>query len=243
MAPLASTTPTKLRREGGSDIHLHSGPQMAEYRAAAARVAAGGHREVLDWGAGFGQMSDLMLRRGLDVTASEYDPAADGVQRRPLSRLPELEASFTSDPVRLPYADDSFDAVLSMGVLEHVRDPDGSLDEIARVLRPGGTLYVYKLPNRFSYLEAIARRTGQYFHGQGDDDRLYTVPTARELLERHGYEVLEIRYANMLPLTLPGRVAGRLAPVIWAANRLLARVPGLNRLATNVELVARIPAS
>ena len=124
----------------------------------------------------------------------------------------------------------------------HVRDPDGSLDELARVLRPGGTLYVYKLPNRFSYLEAIARRTGQYYHGQGDDDRLYTVPVARELLERHGYEVREIRYANMLPLTLPGRIAGTLAPVIWAANRLLARVPGLNRLATNVELVARIPS-
>jgi SAM-dependent methyltransferase len=240
---VASPTANRLRREGGSEIHLHSAPQMAEYEAAADRVAADGHRRVLDWGAGYGQMSDLLRRRGVEVTASEFSPDAAGVELRPLARLPELEASFTNDPVRLPYEDDSFEAVLSMGVLEHVSDPDGSVDELARVLRPGGTLYVYKLPNRLSYLEAIARRTGQYFHGQGEHDRLYTVPTARALLERHGFEVREIRYANMLPLTLPGRVARTLAPVIWAANRLLARVPGLNRLATNVELVAGAPRS
>ncbi len=42
----------------------------------------------------------------------------------------------------------------------------------------------------------------------------------------------------MLPLTLPGRVGAALTGPIWAANRALARVPLLNRLATNVEVVA-----
>jgi hypothetical protein len=42
----------------------------------------------------------------------------------------------------------------------------------------------------------------------------------------------------MLPLTLPGRVAAALTGPIWLVNRLLARVPLLNRLATNVEVVA-----
>jgi hypothetical protein len=126
-----------------------------------------------------------------------------------------------------------------MGVLEHVGDPDASLDEIARVLEPGGLLYVYKLPNRKSYLEAIARRTGGYYHGQLPDDRLYDIDSARALLQRHGYQVLELRHANMLPLTLPGAAATTLAPAIWGANRALAAVPGLNRVATNVELLAR----
>lgn len=229
------------RRVHGSDINLHSAPQMAEYRAAAARVAGGGHRHVLDWGCGRGQMTNLLRRLGVRVDSIDYDPAANGVEVRPLERYPGLEATFTSDPARLPYADDTFDAVLSMGVLEHVGDPDASLDEIARVARPAGLLYVYKLPNRASYLEAVARRTGGYYHGQLLDDRLYTVGSARALLERHGYEVLEIRRANMLPLTLPGRAATALAPAIWGANRALAGVPGLNRAATNVELVARVP--
>jgi SAM-dependent methyltransferase len=231
------------KRVRGSDINLQSAPQMAEYRAAAVRIAGDGHRDVLDWGCGYGQMTSLLRDLGLHVRAMDYDPDANGVDRRPLERYPRLDAVYTSDPVRLPFDDDEFDAVLSMGVLEHVSDPDGSLGEIVRVLRPGGVVYVYKLPNRFSYLEAVAKRTGQYFHGQLPDDRLYTVRSAEALLESHGFEVLEIRRANMLPLTLPGATARAFAPAIWSANRALARVPALNALATNVELVARAPVA
>jgi hypothetical protein len=53
--------------------------------------------------------------------------------------------------------------------------------------------------------------------------------------------VRELGLANMLPLTLPGPLATRLAPALWRCNAALARVPGLRRLATNVELVAQAP--
>lgn len=42
---------------------------------------------------------------------------------------------------RLPFRDDSFEAVFSFAVLEHVRDPFQAAREITRVLKPGGTLY------------------------------------------------------------------------------------------------------
>lgn len=229
------------RRVHGSAINLDSAPQMLEYRAAADRIARAGHVEVLDWGCGFGQLSALLRDRGVRVTAIDHDPAAPGTEVRPLARFPAIEATYTADPVRLPFPDARFDAVLSMGVLEHVARPEDSLDELRRVLRPAGLVYCHKLPNRFSYLEAIARRTGQYYHGQLEHDTLWTVRSARAAFERHGFEVLEIRRANMLPLTLPGRVATALAPAIFGAGRALGRVPGLNALATNVELVARAP--
>jgi SAM-dependent methyltransferase len=41
----------------------------------------------------------------------------------------------------LPFRTDAFDAVISIAVLEHVRDPFRAAAEIVRVLRPGGTLY------------------------------------------------------------------------------------------------------
>lgn len=42
----------------------------------------------------------------------------------------------------LPFEDESFEAVLSIAVLEHVLDPRRAANEIIRVLKPGGTLYV-----------------------------------------------------------------------------------------------------
>lgn len=47
----------------------------------------------------------------------------------------------------LPFASDSFDAVSALDVLEHVPSPRATLDEIARILRPGGWL-VLSVPNR-----------------------------------------------------------------------------------------------
>jgi SAM-dependent methyltransferase len=227
------------RRDRGGDVHLRAAPQMREYTAAADRIAADRPGHLLDWGCGYGQMSHLLTRRGIRVTSLEYDPEATEGEVVRLERFPEIEARMTRDPVGLPYDDASFDAVLSMGVLEHVKDPGGSLDELHRVLRPHGTLYVFKLPNRRSYLEALAKRAGLYYHGHLPDDTIYTRPSARALVAAHGFEVVELRLANMLPLGITGRGGVRFGDAIWAANRALARVPGLNQVATNVELIAR----
>jgi len=211
---------------------------MEEYRAIVARIRADAPRAVLDWGCGYGQVSNLLHEAGLDVTAFDYRPdAAEGP--RPMERYPHLSVWLSPESWRLPFADESFDAVLSCGVLEHVAEPDRSLDEIRRILRPGGTFYVYKLPNRTSYLEAVARRTGLYYHGACEHDRLYDRRSAIGLLRRHGFQILEFRRMNMLPLSLTAAWAARAAGAIWTVNRLLSAVPGLNLIATNLELVAR----
>jgi ubiquinone/menaquinone biosynthesis C-methylase UbiE len=166
-----------LRERRGADIHnrstvnIRSAPQMREYRAIAERVAADRPARVLDWGCGRGQMTSLMRERGLDVTAFDYRPGIGGVATVDLEHF-AIRADVSDDPVALPYPDGSFDAVLSCGVLEHVADKAGSLAELRRVLSPSGTLYVFKLPNRHSYLEAIARRLGLYHHGSNPLDTL-----------------------------------------------------------------------
>ena len=225
----------------GDDVNLRSAPQMLEYEAIVARIVSDRPGRILDWGCGWGQVSDMLQRGGLTVDSFDYGGPHAPDAMTELSHFPHLSAYIGSDPVHLPYADACFDAVVSCGVLEHVQDPGASLEELKRVLRPRGTLYVYKLPNRFSYLERIARAAGLYYHGQAPHDCLYTITSAREMLVCHRYEVLEVRYANMLPLTLTGRVATATAPAIWAANCGLARVPWLHRVATNIELVALAP--
>jgi len=170
-------------------VNLRSAPQMREYDAIVRRIAADSPGRILDWGCGHGQVTDLLWRAGLNVTAFEYRPDADeGLE--PLERYPHLQVRVSADP-------------------------------------------------RSSYLEAIAKRAGLYYHGALEHDRVYDQRPASALLTRHRFSVQEARRMNMLPLTVPGRFAARGASAVWAANRALSAVPGLNLVATNVELVAR----
>jgi SAM-dependent methyltransferase len=202
---------------------------MLQYEEIARRIATEVRGPVLDWGTGYGQVAKLLADHGVDVTPFEYRPDLPA-GLRPLERYPELQAHSSPDAVALPFEDASFDAVLSCGVLEHVQDPDGSLEEIRRVLRLAGTFYLYNLPNRWAYTERIARLLGLYYHGALPDDRVYTLASARELLERHGFQVRELRRAHMLPL-----VVGGPPKVVWGASSTLERIPGVNLVATTIE--------
>lgn len=88
---------------------------------------------------------------GLDI---EFDRVALGAQRG--STLLVCGAG-----EHLPYANDSFDAVLSHEVIEHVQDDDAAAREIVRVLRPGGRLVLF-CPNRWYPVETH----GIYWRGQ-----------------------------------------------------------------------------
>ena len=214
-------------------MHLRSGPQMLQYRSLARRLAARGPGRLLDWGCGYGQVTALLREQGIDVVPFDYREGLNAPTVAPLERYPEIEAHLSPDPVRLPFDDGSFDTVLSCGVLEHVQDPDASLDEIRRVLRPGGTFYVTNLPNRYSYTERVAKLLGLYYHGQLPYDRVYTERSVRDLFSRHGFTMRELRRVHMLPLTLGGP-----ARLVWAVSSALERVPGLNVVATSLELAA-----
>jgi SAM-dependent methyltransferase len=220
------------------DVHLQSGPQLLQYRAIAKRIAADDPGPILDWGCGYGQVTKLLADEGMDVTSFDYRADLQAPVTAPLERFPELQARLSPDPVRLPFGDATFGAVLSCGVLEHVVDPDASAEEIRRVLVPRGTFYVYNLPNRWSYTEKVAKALGLYYHGKLPNDRVYTLDEARQLLERHGFVVEEARRAHMLPLILGGP-----SRLIWNASNVLERVPGLKLIATTLELVARTPQS
>lgn len=221
------------------DVNLRAGAQMLEYVAIAERMAREMSGPVLDWGCGYGQMTHLLRERGMEVSAFDWHPdAAPGGEEVHLDHYPGVVAHRSSDPVLLPFPDDSFQCALSCGVLEHVQQPGGSLDELHRVLRPGGRLLVYKLPNRFSYLEALARRLGLYYHGALPDDEVYTRRSAAALVSAHGFRVDAVRLSNLLPLTLTHPLLQSRARAVWSVNRMLGGVPGVRLLATNVELDA-----
>jgi SAM-dependent methyltransferase len=64
---------------------------------------------------------------------------------------------------RFPYDDATFDVCISNYVCEHVADPKGHLEEVRRVLKPGGA-YVFRTPNLYHYVSGVAALTPHWFH-------------------------------------------------------------------------------
>jgi len=202
--------------------------------------------DVLDWGCGYGQMTYLLKRRGLNVTSFDVgDPAKASLPDVPLCR--GLEVVRSSHPTALPFPDQSFDAVLSCGVLEHVdemSEPGNeikSLHEIARVLKPGGTFLVYQLPQRFAWQEAVLRRLKiSYTH-----PRRFHLAELSALLKQTGFSVQRVRRANLIPKTLSGmpeglrRVYGKSGRALVALDAGLAGLPGIRHVAGVLEVTAR----
>jgi demethylmenaquinone methyltransferase/2-methoxy-6-polyprenyl-1,4-benzoquinol methylase len=105
-------------------------------RALVARVPNdGGH--VLDVATGTGLVAERLLARGHRVTG--LDQSADMLaeaRRRFGGRVELVEASATA----LPFPDGSFDHLTFTYLLRYVDDPGATLAELARVVRPGGTV-------------------------------------------------------------------------------------------------------
>lgn len=101
-------------------------------------------KDVLDLGCGYGGRTVFYARQGArTVTGNEVFPAMVDRCRRLAARLAVENVRFDlATGEDLPYADDSFDAVLSYDVLEHVDDPYRVFGEIARVLRPGASAWL-----------------------------------------------------------------------------------------------------
>lgn len=117
------------------------GSRRGTFAQASARLnwlaARAGSGRVLNIGIGDAEFERAALRRGLEVHSLDPSPAAVEDLRRSTG-LGERVKCGSAD--RLPWPDGSFDRVVVSEVLEHLdRDTlEGTLDEIARVLKPGG---------------------------------------------------------------------------------------------------------
>jgi SAM-dependent methyltransferase len=142
---------------------------------------------VLDVAGGDGYWAARCRRRGAWAVALDLD--AGKLRRgRALSTAPGL---VRGDALTLPFPDGSFDRVLSICAIEHFDDGPRALDEMARVLRPGGELVMsadaLTLAKRWPQL--YAAHCARY-HVQ----RTYTHDQLGELLAARGLDIVSHVY-------------------------------------------------
>ncbi|MFI9765982.1 methyltransferase domain-containing protein [Streptomyces sp. NPDC052415] len=206
--PVSSGTPRSLRQA----------------RMLAAALGTSTPATVLDIGCGDGTAAAVAapLLPGHRIIGVDWSQDA---LRRARTRL-------ACEPVRgeltgggLPFRSESADAVLFSEVIEHLVDPDAALDEIRRVLRPGGHLML-STPNLAAWynralvlagvqpvfsevsLRAIHGRPGKEVVGHL---RLYTARALKEFVAASGFDVVRLAGAPFHGVPRPLRPLDRLA--------------------------------
>lgn len=187
---------------------------------------------ALDWGCGNGHYSVFLDSLGARITGYSFEPKPASMRH---SANFEFVPGSEVDPRTLPFDSATFDVAMSVGVLEHVWETGGdeasSLAELARVLKPGGVLLTFHLPNETGWVERIvhALRLKIHFH-----KRKFTANEIRRLWNDAGFDIVELGLYNALP-----RAQFRALPGFLKHNRLLARTYGaiddlVTRAAPNV---------
>ena len=150
---------------------------------------------VLDVGAGNGRHAYEAYRRGARVVPFDLDhkelAAVAGMcgAMRAEGEVPPGagSAAVSGDATVLPFADGSFDRVIAAEVFEHILDDQRAMDEVARVLRPGGVLAVTVpawLPERICW--GLSR---EYHEVPGGHVRIYTRLELEAKLRRAGFAI------------------------------------------------------
>jgi SAM-dependent methyltransferase len=112
------------------------------YEAAEFRLHGG--QRVLEVGCGTGCDLLQFARHGAQAVGVDITPEHLRLARERVGQLAEVREA---DATKLPFADGSFDYVYSHGVLHHIENPRQAVEEIFRVLKPGGrfNVHVYAL--------------------------------------------------------------------------------------------------
>lgn len=118
-------------------------------------------RRVLDVGVGAGRFSDVASRWGAEVVGIDLSFAVDAAARNLGDR--ENVHLAQADVFALPFPEQSFDAIFSLGVLHHTPDTRRAFEALLPLLRPGGEIAIwvydaYHVYRVSDFLRRIARR-------------------------------------------------------------------------------------
>lgn len=172
--------------------------QLEPYISDFAAFAEMRDREVLEIGVGLGADHQRFAEAGARLTGIDLTPRAVEHTGRRFTLFGLKTELRVGDAEALPYADSSFDCVYSWGVLHHSPDTPRAIDEVHRVLRPGGKarIMIYHKHSLVGYMLWLrhALLVGRPWtsleeiyakHLESPGTKAYTLDAARKMFARY----------------------------------------------------------
>ncbi len=161
---------------------------------------------MLDAGAGFGRHAFALALQGANVVALDYAQGQVAGTRATFAAMAEsgeiaeerFAGGLQGDATQLPFADSSFDRVITSEVLEHIQADTAAITEFARVLRPGGT-FAATVPTWLP--EKINWMLSDEYHAPkaaGGHVRIYTATELKAKLRSAGLAITGSHHAHAL---------------------------------------------
>jgi 2-polyprenyl-3-methyl-5-hydroxy-6-metoxy-1,4-benzoquinol methylase len=187
------------------------------------RLAGNGEgRRLLDVGAAHGYLAAALGKQGYQVTGIEADRVLGEEASKHCDQflLLDLDGS-------LPDFPQLFDVIVFGDVLEHLKNPEAVLRQLAKSLKPDGAVII-SLPNIANIYVRLSLLLGRFdYQDRGILDRthlhFFTRKTFRQFLLAAGLEAEQLTATPIpLPLVVPQRLQGALFAAVHAANAWLA---------------------
>lgn len=208
------------------------------------------HGVVLDNGCGNGLFLEHLAQQGLPITRYVGIDISRGMLRHARARLAAHTGGVPAelvraDACRLPFPDDSFDVIFARSLLHHLPDPAAGAAEMARTLKPGGSVVVLD-PNR-TFVSDLPRTLARFGDHFDDDHKNFRLSELKALLGAQ-LRIEHVEFVGYLAYPLLGfpdlmdfsryLPLDRLAPWLIDLDDRLAKIPGLRQLAWGVILRA-----
>jgi SAM-dependent methyltransferase len=224
--------------------NLYRGRPLTRYPIPSFPLGPGDGHALLDVGCNWGRWTIAAAQAGYRATGLDPKEKAVAAARRVAEQL-GVEADYVvGDARQLPFPDDSFAAVFSYSVLQHLAKADvrTAVAEIGRVLRPGGTAWI-EMPSRHGLLNLTRLTTRGFREGSGADVRYWSPSELRETfgaigpveLLADGFFTLNPQPSDLDLLHPRHRVVVRLSESLRRAS---LRAPVLVRFADSVVVRA-----
>lgn len=193
--------------------------------------------KILDWGAYLGQITYLLQN---EYNVDAYNPKSDenieywhktfGVKN------PVFGKGLDQGTLNLPT--ESYDAVISSGVLEHtfefgVTDVE-ALKNLYKVMKPNGLLFIWNLPTKYALTELLAEKKKKWKH-----TLRYDLNGLLVKLNLAGFDIVEIERNEFIFNKLTKLFPNKDLNDLWKLDHKLAQLPPFHQLAHHFTVVAK----